>query len=348
MAASRAKYLQRGINLSEWFAQVHSPKGYTKEQFDTWTTAEDIALVGKLGFDHVRLSVNPEPFWRNQHADDLSPELMDSLDAAVKMILDQNLAVTLDIHPDSTFKQRLEKDDAFVEQFSDFWRAFAKHYSTYPAERVTFEILNEPEVKDRYRWAGIQARLARAIREGAPQHTILATGALYSSEDELLFLEPLRDPNVIYVFHYYSPHLFTHQGATWGVNYWHRLQGLPYPSTPENVQAIAENLPDADHRLEVLRYGADRWNAARIALEIGQVDAWAKRWNVPVVCNEFGVYRKANAQQREQWIKDVRSTLERYGFGWAMWDYSGGFGVVSKVNGVTTVDDGTVRALGLK
>src|ERR1700687_883537 len=59
--ATRLAHIRRGINLSEWFAQVYDPKGYTKEHFQNWTTASDIALIKSAGFDHVRLSVNPEP-----------------------------------------------------------------------------------------------------------------------------------------------------------------------------------------------------------------------------------------------------------------------------------------------
>ena len=70
---------------------------------------------------------------------------------------------------------------------------------------------------------------------------------------------------------------------------------------------------------------------------------------MPVTCNEFGVYRKAaNPQDRAAWISDVRGVLEKYGIGWTMWDYSGGFGVVTKVNGKAVPDDVTLRALGLK
>lgn len=166
-ARERAEHLRRGINLSEWFAQVFDPKGYTKEHFEGWTTAEDLALIKGMGFDHVRVSVNPQPLWQTNHADDLNPEYMGYLDAAVKMILAQDLAVILDIHPDGEFKGKLAQDE-FVEQFADFWRAFARHYASLPPERVFFEILNEPELRDRYRWAGIQAHVAVAIRGGAP------------------------------------------------------------------------------------------------------------------------------------------------------------------------------------
>ncbi len=350
VAQRHAQHLRYGINLSEWFAQVYDQKGYTKEHFEAWTTAQDIALIKAMGFDHVRLSVNPQPMFRRGQADRIPADYLGYLDGAVQMILGRGLAVIIDIHPESDFKQKLTTDDGFVEQFADYWRALARHYATTNPELVSFEILNEPEFHDRYRWQGVQAKLAVAIREGAPQHTIIVAGAYWSSENELLFFDPLRDANIIYNFHFYDPHIFTHQGATWSTNYVHYLKELPYPSTPENVQAAAALIPDAANRLQAIHYGLDRWNATRIDGEIGQVAAWAKRWSVPVTCNEFGVYRKAaNPQDRAAWISDVRATLEKYGIGWTMWDYSGGFGVVTKQEGHPAVPDAvTVKALGLK
>ena len=347
LAHRRAAHLRYGINLSEWFAQVYDPKGYTKEHFETWTTAQDIALIKTMNFDHVRLSVNPQPMFRHNEADRIPADYLAYLDAAVKMILDQGLAVILDIHPESDFKQKLVADDSFVEQFEDFWRAFARHYSSTNPDLVFFEILNEPEFRDRYRWEGVQSRLAAAIREGAAAHTIIVAGANWSADNELLFIEPLHDPNTIYNFHFYDPHIFTHQGATWTTNFQHYLADLPYPSTPENVRAAANLIPDAANRLAAIRYGFDRWNSARIDTEFDQVAAWGKRWNVPLTCNEFGVYRKtANPQSRAAWLSDVRTSLEKHNIGWTMWDYSGGFAVVVKQNGQSQVDDLTVRALG--
>ncbi len=205
--ASRLAHLQRGINISGWFAQVYDQRGYTKEHFQSWTTAQDIALIHSMGFDHVRLSVDPRPMMMNHRPDEIPADYLSYLDAAVRMVLDQGLAVVIDLHPDSEFKARLAKDDSFVQECADFWRALARHYSTWDAERVFFEILNEPEMSDRYRWYGVQAKLAAAIREGAPQYTMIAAGARWSNDDELVFLEPLRDSNVIYNFHFYDPHV---------------------------------------------------------------------------------------------------------------------------------------------
>ncbi|MFZ0298054.1 MAG: glycoside hydrolase family 5 protein [Candidatus Sulfotelmatobacter sp.] len=346
--ASRLAHLRRGINTSGWFAQVYDTRGYTREHFQSWTTAEDIALIRSMGFDHVRLSVNPQPMMVSHRPDAIPAEYLGYLDAAVKMILDRGLAVVIDLHPDSEFKTRLAKDDSFVQEFADFWRALARHYSTWDSERVFFEILNEPEMSDRYRWYGVQAKLAAAIREGAPQHTMIAGGARWSDDDDLVFIEPLRDANVIYNFHFYEPHIFTHQGATWSAYFWHWVKGLPYPSSPESAAKVAAGVPDAVDRLAVIRYGEDHWDAGRIDAEITQVAEWARQRGVPVVCNEFGVYRDyVDPQDREAWIHDVRTSLERHDMGWAMWDYSGSFGVVTKKDGRNVPDEGVLRALGL-
>jgi endoglucanase len=345
--ASRVAHLRHGINASGWFAQVSDKRGYTKEHLESWTTAEDIALIKSMGFDHVRLSVDPQPMMINHRPDEIPAEYLGYLDSAVKMILDQQLAVVIDIHPSSEFKARLGKEDSFVQEFADFWRALSHHYSTWDTDRVFFEILNEPEMSDRYRWYGVQTKLAAAIRDGAPQNTIIVAGARWSDDDDLVYLQPLQDANVIYNFHFYEPHIFTHQGATWGAYFWHWVKGLHYPSSAENSAKVAEGAPDAVDRLAIVRYAEDHWDAARIDSEITQVAEWARQHGVPVVCNEFGVFRQADPKDREAWIHDVRSALERHGMGWAMWDYSGGFGVVTKKDGHTVPDEGTVRALGL-
>jgi len=343
----RAQHLRHGINLSHWFAQVYGAEGYTKEHFDKYDTAQDMALIKAMGFDHVRFTLNCQPMLRHGEADQIPKEYLEMVDGAVKMILDQGLAVIIDIHPEDDFKDKLARDDA-AEEFADFWRALARHYSSYDPNLVFFETLNEPVMRDHFRWNGIQAHLAVAIREGAPQHTIIVEGARWSDDDDLLFMDPLRDANVIYNFHFYEPHLFTHQGAGWGAPWWHYLKGVPYPSTAENVEAVVAQVPEARYKEELKRYGAEQWNAKRIEAEFEQVAAWGKRWNVPLTCNEFGVYRNAaKAEDRAAWIHDVRTALEKYGIGWTMWDYAGGFSVVVRKEGTITPDAVTLNALGL-
>ena len=343
--ASRLARLRHGINLSHWFAQSGD---YSKAHLESHTTAEDIALIRKIGFDHVRLTLEPAPLF---HADDpgtLNAEYLKYLDNALDMILAQRLAVIVDIHPSDEFKKRLNSNDSQIEAFGKFWRALAEHLATRDPERVFLEVINEPMVEDGSRWFGMQGKLISAIRAGAPQHTIIASGHRWSGLAELLFMQPYADRNIIYNFHFYEPFAFTHQGATWAGPNPPFYKNIPYPSNPAIVSKILDAIQNQSARDNLVRYGEDRWNAARIDREISTAAAWAARNHVSLTCNEFGAYRKvAPPADRAAWIRDLRTALERYGIGWAMWDYAGGFAVVNKQNGHATPDEETVRALGL-
>jgi hypothetical protein len=121
-----------------------------------------------------------------------------------------------------------------------------------------------------------------------------------------------------------------------------RAEFLP-PGQVEGATSVGRPRDDDD------LLPAERRQTELVAVEIGQAAEWARHWNVPLTCNEFGVYRKASEpQDRARWLHDVTSTLERDGIGWTMWDYSGSFGTVNGKNGEHTADDVTLKALGLK
>lgn len=348
-AFARAQHLRHGINASEWFAQ--SPNDYSAARTNRYIDDNDIALMARLGFDNVRVSIDAVPLQQFPHgADGLNAGFLGRLDHAIDTMLADGLAVEVDLHPQSDWKQQLRTGNEQVERFAMLWRRLAAHYSSRDPERVFFEILNEPEVNDAYRWAGIQARVAAAIREAAPRHTIIATGPNYSDVADLLAIEPIADGNVIYNFHFYDPHEFTHQGAGWGSPWWIYTHNIPYPAGEDSMAAALKQVPDSADRYKLEEYWLDHWDGHRIRLRIDEAAAWGKANNVPLICNEFGVYRDySDPPSRMNWIHDVRSALEADRIGWTMWDYRGGFGVVRKEDGQPArVDDAVVAALGLK
>jgi aryl-phospho-beta-D-glucosidase BglC (GH1 family) len=348
-AFARAGHLKRGINASEWFAQ--SASDYSAARTNRYTDAQDIALMAQLGFDNVRVSIDATPLeqWP-RGADGLNDEFVGRLDQAVDTMLASGLAVQIDLHPEDSYKQQLRTSDYAVDRLTMLWRKLAAHYATRDPERVFFEILNEPEANDVYRWAGIQARLAAAIRVVAPRNTIIATGPNYSDIADLLTQHPLSDGNVIYNFHFYDPHEFTHQGAGWGAAWWSYTHNIPYPASEGNMAELLKEVPDPANRFGLENYWLDHWDAHRIRLLIDEAAGWGHANNVPLICNEFGAYRAyADEQSRMNWIRDVRTAFEADGIGWAMWDYRGGFGVVWKEDGQPAkVDEKVVEALGLK
>ena len=348
IAFARVRHLQHGINASEWFAQ--SATDYSAARTDRYTDAADIALIAKLGFDNVRLSIDATPLeqWpRGQ--DGLNAEFVGRLDKAVDTILADGLAVQIDLHPEEGYKLRIKAGDDGVDRMVMLWRRLAAHYAARDPEKVFFEIMNEPAVSDPYRWAGIEARVVAAIREAAPRNTIIATGPNYSGIADLLTQHPLADGNVIYNFHFYDPIEFTHQGAGWGAAWWSYTHDIPYPVDESSMGESLKEVPEAANRFALERYWLDHWDVHRVRLTIDEAAAWAKANDVPLICNEFGVYREhSDPQSRFNWIRDVRTAFEADGIGWTMWDYRGGFGVVWKEDGqAAKVDEKVVEALGL-
>ena len=342
-AWKRAQHLRHGINAGEWFAQSHD---YSPQRLRTFTTLDDIARMHTMGFDHVRLSIDPAIFQCDGAWNQC--EKVQALDEVVAKALSVDLAVILDIHPSDEYKRQLSSSDAAAQKFSQLWERVAGYYSKQNPEMVFFEVLNEPEVGE-YRWAGLQQSVTQVIRRAAPQHTIIVTCGEYSNPDDLVRMPDVADDNYIVNFHFYSPHIFTHQGASWGDAYWITLRQVPFPGTSDAVTAAVAKQTDDWARWKLTQYGLEHWDAEHIAGEIGFLAAWGKARHVPLTCNEFGVYRNySNSDDRMRWLTAVRTALEKNGIGWTMWDYQGGFGVVYKKDGVTTEDDAVLRALGLR
>ena len=344
--AARFRRLRRGINLSHWFSQAAN---YTKTHLETHTTAQDIALIKSMGFDHVRFPIEPAPLMRETPDPSvLNATYLQYVDNALDMMLASGLAVVVDIHPSDEFKLRMSRDDRGIESFTKFWRVFAAHLSKRSPDSLFLEVINEPMVEDGYRWYGIQQKLIASIRAGAPQHTIIAAGHRWSGLYEMLALEPYADPNVIYNFHFYEPFAFTHQGATWAGPNLPFYKNIPYPSSPEAVKTLLDTIEDEPARYNLLRYGEENWNAARIDRELGFAADWAARHHVYITCNEFGAFRRfSKPADRIAWLHDMRTALEKHGIGWTMWDYAGGFAVVDKSSGQAQREPELLKALGL-
>lgn len=344
--------LARGINLPFWF--WYGPEN--EAAIENYFTDADFALIHNLGFTFVRVPITLEFLLDEGSSNYLNEANVQLLDNALQKILAHDLAVIVDLHSTSLnvakypniFSGRLETEDWFYSIYEQFWRSFAKHLSDYDPEMLFIEPMNEPVFENRTEdWPPMQEQLIAAIRENAPEHTIIATGAMWSNLDTLTALEPLDDPNIVYNFHFYEPFWFTHQGATWAGDEAMRMRNVPYPSSPELVASILPTL-DEDLQEIIRQYGEETWNIERIEARIQKAAAWAEQHGVRLLCDEFGAYSRYTLPgQRVQWIHDVRTTFEKYDIGWSMWEYHDTFGLVRREHGEIIVDEAVATALGL-
>jgi endoglucanase len=338
--APRLAALARGFNLPGWLdgAQTRRPDLAT------------LAALRQRGFKHIRLPVTPE---RLLPAFSTAAEVARDraeLAAAIDRLISIGFAVSLDLHPGERLSQlhRDEPERAFG-LIDGLWRELARRYAAYPADRLFFEILNEPGVS-RAVWDTQGPRLAATIRANAPNHTIIF-GTTDFQQISALPPAPLTLPNVIYAVHYYAPMVFTHQGLDWSDDPLRDLHDVPFPLLRADVKAIgllrelrgAGRDAAAEQLEKALR---EPWDARRITAEIGRAAQWARQHKLPVLLNEFGVLAwKAPAVDRLYWLETVRRAAEQACIGWTHWDYADAFGFVRRQDGKEIPDQAVVRAL---
>ena len=347
----RLARLAKGINIPSWF---WLNRGSVDELEKRYPDA-DFQLIKKLGFTNVRVPIDMANVYDKSQPDFLNKTNLPYLDRGIRKILSYELAIIIDLHSisqkegGSNYSGPLGQDETFTDTFCRFWTSFARHLSQFDPDWVILEPMNEPVLSGKEEnWPPVQKKVIAAIRKGAPKHSILATGARWSNLDTLLELEPLKDHNIIYNFHFYEPHIFTHQGASWSSNWVKPLRDIPYPSSPEAVKDLIGKYTDERITNNIKRYGEQRWNAKKIEDRMKHASEWAKKHGVKIICNEWGTYKRyCPPKYRAAWLRDVRESCEKFGIGWCMWTFDGSFGVVNRKNEKVVVDKDVAKALGL-
>ncbi|MBE0534733.1 MAG: cellulase family glycosylhydrolase [Phycisphaerae bacterium] len=341
----RLERLATGANICRWFRYVRRD---TEEHFANYISEAEAAMMAQIGLKHVRIAIHP-----NVLMDQSTGAILESraawLEAAMRRFHRAGLLVVIDLHNED---REAELSPDWQNAFVKFWTALATRLKGFDPDLTVFEIINEPVFAGREEeWNVLNARLTAAIRQSAPQHTIMTTGAGWGGIDGLKRLTPLPDKNIVYSFHCYDPFPFTHQGATWAGEDVKPLRGVPYPSSPETVAPLLAALDDKPgSRRMVERYGNERWNKARLAARFKEGIEWGARQGVALYCGEFGVFPvHSDPEHRANWFRDFGQVLAEHRIGWAVWGWDEGFGLNRRyVDGKPQVDQIVVKSLGLR
>jgi aryl-phospho-beta-D-glucosidase BglC (GH1 family) len=343
--ARRLERLATGANICRWF---RFPVNESTEHFANYIPGDEAALMARMGLKHVRLCVAPRNMMEAATGA-VREEPARFLEAALRRFHRAGLLVMVDIHNED---RAVEVERAWQDAFVRFWGALAARLARFDPDFTMLEIVNEPVfAKREEEWNELNVRLATAIRENAPRHTIVTSGPNWGGISGLQKLRPLADGNVVYSFHCYDPFTFTHQGATWSSDAVKPLRAVPYPSSAEAVAPLLPALeahPASRKLLE--KYGQEQWNKEKLAARFQQAIAWGAEHHVPLYCGEFGVFPPyAKAEHRANWFRDFGEVLAAGKIGWAVWGWDEGFGLNRQlVAGQPSVDTVVARALGLK
>ncbi|MBR6833210.1 MAG: glycoside hydrolase family 5 protein [Fibrobacter sp.] len=323
----------RGVNLGGWFSQVDciqekDPVGFPGiiEHIKTFLGDADFKRIRGAGFNHVRLPVD---YFNLFDEGTIKPkeEVFALLDKAIKDILANDLYVILDLHkcPGHDFHLGCSQEQPFFvsadarKDTAKVWSFMAERYSGEP--RVMMELLNEPAAADSLVWDKVKDEIFWAIRKHAPKNTIVVGANKWNSAREFKYLTPLDDDNAIYSFHTYTPVTFTHQGAAWINDPFFKIE-RPWPgdyAAPEQGGTT---------RLDV-EYG--KWDKARLQESIQNALDFRAKYDLPVACNEFGVYVQVPRKYQLAWMHDFMEILRDADVGYSYWNYKNlDFGLISK------------------
>ena len=285
---------KKGVNLGGWFSQCD----YSEERLNNFITEADFEKIAALGFDHVRIPIdynviqNPDGTMR--------PDGLGRIDAALALCDKYGLKAVLDLHktPGYSFDAG-EKEAGFFESescqecFYWIWETLAEWFAGM-SDRVAFELLNEvTEARFLPAWKHISRECVRRIRFFAPDTIILLGSYNWNSARTVPELDAPYDDKMVYNFHFYEPHVFTHQGAYW------------MPELQNTRCAYAD-------------CGAsEQWFEDFLAPAIEK----AKKENCELYCGEFGVIDVVPPEEAVKWFRDLHKVFERHGIAHAMWSW---------------------------
>src|SRR5215218_1320877 len=172
---SRLALMARGFNLTGWLDGAN-------------TRRPDQSLLAELrgrGFSHIRLPVTAERLMEAFSSADTISRDLEELDRAIDTLIGVGFGVSLDMHPgDKLGRLHVGDPQTAFGLIDGLWRRLARRYAARPPDLLFFEVLNEPGVS-RAIWDNQGPRLAKAIRNEAPEHTIVYGGANFQRIDGL-------------------------------------------------------------------------------------------------------------------------------------------------------------------
>jgi len=316
-----------GVNLGGWISQYAK---LDSVHFDTFIQEADIAQIASWGMDHVRLPVD-YPVLESDEAPGVYLEAgFKHIDDCLSWCQKYGLKLILDIHkaPGFSFTYTLQEetkhlntlfdDAAMQERFINLWAFMAKRYLQY-REMLVFELMNELVVPDSEPWNDLAGKLIDAIRALDPERDILVGGNHFNAVSELKNIRRFDDAHVHYTFHYYDPHIFTHQKAYWE-NFLRTFdQTVEYPGQVEGVEEFLGKHPEFTEDANNMR----PLNLTKELIEMGLQPAFdfMKETGLPLYCGEFGVIENAPVESSLRWHRDLLDIFTKNGIGGAVWTY---------------------------
>ena len=291
----------RGFNLTEkCVAQQNGSPPFAESDF---------ALLNEWGFDFARLPVSYLCWSSAEDPRQIREAELVHLDQAVEYGRKHKVHVNLNLHRAPGYcvnppKEPLDlwKDEVALDAAAFQWGMLARRFKGVANAQMSFDLLNEPANVPEATYVRVVKRLVQAIRGEDPQRLIIAEGLRWGRDPVF----GLVDLGLAQSTRGYDPMEVSHYQANWvsGSDKW------PVPTWPLKLGEKTVNQ-------ETLR--RDRivpWQAL-------------ERKGVGIHVGEWGAHNRTPHPVVLAWMRDQLGLWREAGWGWALWNLRGSFGVLN-------------------
>ena len=288
----------RGFNLLEKFtASRNAP--YREEDF---------AMMAEWGFDFARLPASYHCWSKPDNWLTIDEGPVRHIDQAIEFGKRYGIHVNLNFHRAPGYcvnppeePKDLWTDASALDACAFHWKYFATRYKGIPSTQLSFDLLNEPARTEEPNYVRVAKHLIEAIRSVDPSRLIVADGHKWGNDP----VHGLADMNVAQSTRGYQPMHISHFKASWigGSDKW------PTPTWPLKLQD-------------------QTWDKERLRRE--RIEPWKalEKKGVGVHVGEWGAFTSTPHDVALAWMKDNLDLWKEAGWGWALWNLRGGFGLL--------------------
>jgi len=278
------------------------------------TDERALDFLAGYGFDFVRL---PSDYrvWTTDF-DYLHPDetVFQAIDDALAHCRARGIHLSLNLHRAPGYcisRQEIERDDLWHDEvaqdgFVAIWEGFARRYLGVPIHALSFDLINEPPQ------VGLRG-FSRDTHERLIRRTVAAIRAIDATRSIIidgldggnLAMPELTDLGLTHSGRGYAPYPVSHWGADW-------FDGWKLGDAP---------------RWPGVEFEGRRWDRDDLLAFYGPWRDVAAA-GTPIHIGEFGCYDRTPNGDALRWLGDLLGIWREAGWGWAMWNFEGPFGII--------------------
>lgn len=324
---------QRGMGIGGWLTnykrfnvlpnekRMHITIG-DMEHFESYITEQDIAYIASLGMDHIRLGFDQIVVEESPYV--YRPTILSLLHQFVGWCEKYRLRPVLNMHKalgnycDILEEKGLMQDEELQKRFIALWEKLEEEF--HHDSLVVFELLNEVVNAQAEEWNALASKTLSAIREKNPLRLVVIGGIEWNNPPGLNTVQVYpNDPCVIYTFHCYSPHEFTHQRGVLQASQLYYNRVMPYPTDDiERYRDYQKVVRGKEHAYENLT----RMDIEYLRQYLQPAKDFIDRNPDKILwCGEFGTIRHIPLCYRENYMRDVIKILKEWDIPYCVWNY---------------------------